>query len=125
MENSQYQKWVNISFVVLAGLVGYLLFSAGQHVAGAYDLEARVKNINLILQGGAIVLAGIVFFILYRHDEANQFMNEVATELARVTWPTQKETSNGTVIVIVMVLASGMILGLFDYIWTHLLQMIL
>jgi preprotein translocase subunit SecE len=125
METSQYQKWVNLCYLALAGLVVYLVFATGQHAVAAYDLESRVRNIDLILRGASILLGAIVFFGLYRHEQANQFMNEVVTELVRVTWPTHKETTNGTIIVLVMVLVSGMVLGLFDYLWTHMLKMIL
>jgi preprotein translocase subunit SecE len=125
MEPTQYQKWVNLSYLAVAGLVLYITLTAGQYAVSAYDLEARIHNVDLVLRGLSIALAGLTFLVLYRHEQANQFMNEVVTELARVTWPTQKETTNGTVIVIVMVLVSGMLLGLFDYIWTNLLKMVL
>ena len=96
METSQYQKWVNLSYLAVAGLVIYITFTAGQYAVGAYDLESRVRNIELILQGGFHRRwARSRFLVLYRHEQANQFMNEVMTELTRVTWPTQKETSNG------------------------------
>jgi preprotein translocase subunit SecE len=109
----------------VAGIVLYVAFTAGQYAVGAYDLETRVRNVELVLRGASILLGAIVFFVLYRNQQANQFMNEVVTELARVTWPTHKETTNGTIIVIVMVLVSGMVLGLFDYIWTNMLKMVL
>ena len=125
MEPSQYQKWVNLSYLAVAALILYVTFAAGQYAISAYDLEARIHNVDLILRGVSILLAAVTFFVLYRHEQANQFMNEVATELARVTWPTSKETTNGTIIVIVMVIVSGMILGLFDYIWTNLLKMVI
>ena len=125
METPQYQKWVNLSYLAVAGLMLYISFTAGQYAVSAYDLEARIHNVELVLRGVSILLGGIVFLVLYRHQQANQFMNEVATELARVSWPTHKETSNGTIVVIVMVIVSGMVLGLFDYIWTNLLKMVL
>jgi preprotein translocase subunit SecE len=52
-------------------------------------------------------------------------MNEVAMELSRVSWPTQKETTAATFMVIIMVVISGMVLGFFDYLWTVLLKWIL
>jgi preprotein translocase subunit SecE len=122
---SQYQKWVNLSYLLFAGLVGYVIFSGAGHFAGAYDLEARVRNVDLMIRGGSLLVGAIVFFVLYRNEQANQFMNEVVTELARVTWPTQKETTNATIIVLVAVLVSGMVLGLLDYIWTSLLKLVL
>ncbi|OGD43298.1 preprotein translocase subunit SecE [Candidatus Azambacteria bacterium RIFOXYD1_FULL_42_11] len=66
-----------------------------------------------------------MFLALLRNQKANKFMNEVMVELSRVTWPTQKETSSATFIVIIMVLISGLILGLLDYVWTKLLQLVL
>ena len=124
MEN-QHQKWVSLSYLALAALVGYVLFLSGLKIAAAWDLEARVRNIEVMVRLGSLGLAGLVFLILYRNNQANQFMNEVVSELAKVTWPTQKETSSATFIVIVMVLISGLVLGVLDYVWTRLLQLVL
>lgn len=122
---SQYQKWVNLSYLAVAALVGYILFSMSIKIVGTYDLEARVKNIELILRGVSILVAAVTFGILYWNEQANTFMNEVMEELARVTWPTQKETSHATLIVIIMVIISGMVLGFLDYVWTQLLKSVL
>jgi preprotein translocase SecE subunit len=125
METSPHQKWVNLSYLVLAAIVGYVIFALGLKIAGAWDLEARVRQIDLIIRGASVGIGGILFLVLWRHDDANQFMNEVMVELSRVTWPTQKETTSATGVVIIMVLLSGMMLGLFDYCWTMLMKWIL
>jgi preprotein translocase SecE subunit len=122
---SNYQKWVNLSYLAVAILLGYLVFSLAAKVVGIYDLETRVRNVELIIRGLSMVAAGILFLVLYRNQQANQFMNEVMVELSRVTWPTQKETINGTIVVIIMVIFSGLVLGLLDYLWTTLLKWIL
>ncbi len=124
MEN-QNQKWVNLSFFTVAALVAYVVFALAIKVVGTYDLEARIRNIDLILQVGAIGIGVVGFLVLNRHERANQFMHEVVAELTRVTWPTQKETSSATFIVIIMVLISGTLLGFLDFIWTRLIQLIL
>jgi preprotein translocase SecE subunit len=122
---SQYQKWVNLSYLAVAILFGYIVFSMAGKIVGAYDLEARIRNIDLILRGVSALLGAILFIVLYRHEEANQFMNEVMVELSRVAWPTQKDTSSATLVVIVMVVVSGIVLGLLDYIWIKLVQWVL
>ncbi len=122
---SEHQKWVNLSYLAVAILFGYIIFSTTGKIVGAYDLEARVRNIDLILRGISVLSGGILFLVLYKHEQANQFMNEVMVELSRVTWPTQKDTRSATVVVIIMVLISGMILGLLDYCWVQLLKWIL
>jgi preprotein translocase subunit SecE len=122
---SQYQKWVNLSFLAAAALLGYIIFALSLKVVGIYDLESRVRSIDLIVRGVSLSVGAILFLVLYKNDQANQFMNEVMVELSRVTWPTQKETTSATFIVIVMVLISGVILGLLDYLWVALLKMVL
>jgi preprotein translocase subunit SecE len=122
---SQYQKWVTLSYLALAGLVAYIVFSTSGKLVSMYDIEARVRNIDLILRVGSVFVGAIALLALYRSDQANQFMNEVMEELSRVTWPTQKETSSATFIVIVMVVVSGMILGFLDYCWTQVIKWVL
>jgi preprotein translocase SecE subunit len=122
---SQHQKWVNLSYLAVALLVGYIVFSMTGKLVGTYDLEARIHNIDLIFRVLS-VLIGVGFFLaLYRNQKTNQFMNEVVVELSRVTWPTQKDTTSATLVVIVMVVISGMILGLLDYCWIQLLKWVL
>jgi preprotein translocase subunit SecE len=124
MEN-QYQKWVSLSYLVLAALVGFIVFTLSFKLVGTYDLEARVRNIDLMVRGLSILAGGLVFLILYRNDKTNQFMNEVVVELSRVTWPQSKETASATFIVIIMVLISGVFLGVLDYVWSLVLKSIL
>jgi preprotein translocase subunit SecE len=124
MENQQ-QKWVTMSFVAAAALLAFLVFSFGQKFIGAYDLEARVRNIEVLLQAGSVLVGFILFVCLYRSDAINQFMSEVVVELSRVSWPTQKETRAATLLVVVMVLISGFFLGLLDYLWTVVLKWVI
>jgi len=121
MENQQ-QKWVTVSFVAVSALLAFLLFSFGQKLSGAYDLEARFHNAELILLGIAVLSGLVLFLALNRSEAINQFMAEVVVELSRVSWPTQKETRASTVLVVIMVVVSGLFLGLMDYLWTVILK---
>lgn len=122
---TQHQKWVTVSYVAAAALLSFVLFEVSQKVVGAYDLEARLRNIDLMVRGFSIFVGLSSFFLLYRNDKVNQFMSEVVVELSRVTWPTQKETTSATLLVVIMVLVSGMVLGFLDYLWTVLLKWVL
>ena len=124
MEN-QNQKWVNLSYLAASVLFGYIVFLVIGRIVGIYDLETRVRNIDLILRGVSVLVGGLLFIVLYKNEKSNQFMNEVVVELSRVTWPSQKETTSATFIVIVMVVISGMVLGLLDYFWVQLMKWIL
>jgi preprotein translocase subunit SecE len=123
--NAENRKWVLGGFIAIAMLVGYILMQTLFKLAGIWDLEARVKSIDLVIQIGSLLVAFGVFFFLTKHEKSNQFTTEVVTELSRVTWPTQKETTSATMIVIVMVIVTGVILGLLDYVWARLIQLVL
>jgi preprotein translocase subunit SecE len=120
-----YQKWVNLCYLVLSISVGYLLFTAGGKLVGAYDLETKIRNIDLILRGLSTFSGVVLFVSLYRHRVVNQFMNEVVLELSRVHWPSARETRVSTFVVVLMVLISGMILGLLDYLWVQVVRWML
>ena len=121
MENQQ-QKWVTVSFVAVSVLLAFLVFSLGQKLSGAYDLEARFKSVELVVQGLSVLVGLVLFFFLNRNESVNQFMTEVVVELSRVSWPSQKETRASTILVVIMVVISGLFLGLMDYLWTVVLK---
>lgn len=125
MENQQNQKWVNACFLFVSVLFGYILFAALFKLAGIYDFEAKVRNIDLVIRLVSLGLGSLLFLILLKSDTTNQFMHEVVAELSRVTWPTQKETVSATFIVIIMVLVTGVLLWLVDNFWTRVIQWIL
>jgi len=124
MEN-QHQKWVTLSYLAIAALLAFVALQLGQKLVGAYDLEARVRNAELMIRGFSVFAGLLLFVALYRSEQATQFMTEVVVELSRVTWPTQKETSADTILVIVMVVISGLFLGFLDYLWTVILKWVI
>ena len=124
MENSN-QKWVNMSFLAVSVLIAYILFAGFFKLAGVYDFESKVKNVDLIIRFGSIGIGTLLFIILYKNETVNQFMHETVTELSRVTWPTTKDTLSSTWVVLIMVLITGLLLGLMDKFWTLVIQWIL
>jgi preprotein translocase subunit SecE len=53
-----------------------------------------------------------------------KYFNETVGELRKVTWPTRKEATNLTVIVIAVVLAMGAFLGVLDLIYSRVFALI-
>ena len=56
---------------------------------------------------------------------AAEFFREVKVELKKVTWPTRKQTTGTTVVVILFVFVVAAFLGLFDYGLSRLVQLVL
>ncbi|MCB9555879.1 MAG: preprotein translocase subunit SecE [Deltaproteobacteria bacterium] len=54
----------------------------------------------------------------WRKEETFRQAQEVIGELTKVTWPSRKDTSAATVVVIVTVIIFSAFLGLFDMVWS-------
>ena len=122
MEN-QHQKVVSISYLALAALVAFVTLAGMMKLANTYDLESRVKSIELVIRGLSVAIGAGVFFGLYSNSKANTFTNEVASELlTKVTWPTRRDTMMATMVVIVTVLIAGLMFAFFDWVFTVSLQ---
>ena len=65
----------------------------------------------------AVEVKGIV-------NKVEQFLREVRAELKKITWPGRKETIASTMVVIVIVLISGVYLGIVDAILSRLIRYI-
>ena len=52
-----------------------------------------------------------------------QYLKETRGELKHVSWPTRKQAVTFTVVVIIISLATAAYLGLFDYLFTGLIQL--
>ena len=70
------------------------------------------------------MIATLVGILMYRSDRYYFLANEVASELKKVTWPTAKEVRTATFVVVVMAIISAVILGLFDFVWSNLTELV-
>ncbi len=66
---------------------------------------------------GALCGFGLAFY-LWRHPRVNRLAIEIVTELSKVSWPTRKELSASTVVVIVVSVLASAIIGVFDMFWS-------
>jgi len=57
-------------------------------------------------------------------NKLTNYVKESVEEMKKVTWPTKKETSNYTLLVIGISIAVALFLGLLDYIFNYGFQFI-
>lgn len=113
-------KPVHLMYLCGAVLLFYLLQWTIDWVWG-YVATAPSEFQITMLSGVVAVIAGIA---LYRNDRVYTLANEVAGELKKVTWPTAKEIRTATMVVLVMSIISAIILGLFDFVWSNLTEIV-
>ena len=86
-----------------------------------YFVAAPDELLTTAVAGVIALSAGI---ILYKNNRIYHLTNEVASELGKVTWPTAKEVRAATIVVIIMSLLSATILGVFDFVWSQLTEVV-
>ena len=106
-------KWVHLMFAAGGLLLAYLLVNATEWILGYF-----FKPSDLLVLPLALGVAGVATYVSWRNKNLFTKCQEIVLELMRVTWPTRKETSAATVVVIITVIIFSMFLGLFDMIWS-------
>ncbi len=79
------------------------------------------SSVSLVLGG---LIAGIVVLIYYRKPDVRTWADEVAEQLGKVNWPTRKEVSNHTVVVLAVGAVLTLYLSLLDRFWGFLTNLI-
>jgi preprotein translocase subunit SecE len=105
-------KFVHLTFALGGILAAFVLSRTGDWV-WSYFAKPNDLAINLF----AILVAGGAAFAAYRNEGIFASVVDVTRELEKVSWPTRKETSAATVVVLVTVIISAVILSSFDALW--------
>jgi len=113
-------KPVHLIFLVGAVILFYLLQWSIDWIWGYFAPSPSDFKISL----AAATLATITGIAFYKNDRMYGLANEVASELKKVTWPTPKEVRQATVVVIIMSILSAVVLGLFDFVWHNLTDLV-
>lgn len=106
-------KFVHLTFALGALLAAFVLSRAGDW---AWSYFAKPND--LVVNGFAILVAGVAAVATYRNEKVYAQVVDITRELEKVTWPTRKETSAATVVVIVTVVIAALILSSFDALWS-------
>ena len=109
------KKYVNALFIFF----GAVVFLVTQHyisvIIGYFQLGRKIGDATIFIENLVPILAGIATFaILHKTPKAYNFCSDSVNELVKVTWPAQKDTVLGTIVVIITVLVSGAALGVLD-----------
>lgn len=114
-----------ITYLAVAGLFWYLFSAALSYVAVYFHLLDRYSFIGPVVNIGPIVLGVLASLSLYKVKRLRDYFIDVIAEVKKVTWPPKKETWGATVVVIIAVLISALMLGVFDWISSTLIKYIL
>lgn len=114
-----YTRFVYAAYMAGAMLVAFLTAKAA-HVAwyrlGQWKPELGEPRDEIVYVAAGII--GVMVALYYwRKPESRQYANEVAEELSKVTWPSRKEVTNSTTVVLFYTLFATGFFYLMDQFW--------
>jgi preprotein translocase SecE subunit len=106
-------RWVHMMFATGGLVLAWLVVKTTEWV-WAYFEKPKAIVADVI----GIGVGTLVAFLAWRNQDTFTKATEITMELKKVTWPTRKETSAATIVVVVTVIISAIFLGVFDLIWS-------
>jgi preprotein translocase subunit SecE len=116
------KKAITISFVALGMLIGLVTHLLLQFFAQNFSAVARIESDELFSNGLPVVFGALTFLVMQFNRKVVDFSDGVISELKKVVWPSRKDTTLMTVVVVITLLVSGAIVGVYDSIWAYLIN---
>jgi preprotein translocase subunit SecE len=116
-----YRRFVYAAYFGFAIIVTFIAAKSGNMIW--YRVSQWKPQWNLgdpsdeLIWVGAAALGIILTLYYYRKPSSRQYVDEVANELSQVTWPSRKEVTNGTSVVIVTTVFATAFFALMDRFW--------
>lgn len=105
-------KWLAVLVLVVAGIAGFYYFS---------EIALFLRVIGLLVLTGLIALLALQ---TTKGQQALEFFKGARSEVRKVTWPTRPETTQLTIIVLVVVLVAALCLWVIDFILFRLISLL-
>lgn len=117
-----YQRYVYAAYMAFALLAAFLIAKAGHSAwfrLGQWKPELGEPKDELVFPVAGIL--GVLIALYYwRKPEARQYSDEVAEELSKVTWPSRKEVTNSTTVVVLTTVFATVFFALMDRFWSFI-----
>lgn len=108
------KKIITLSFVGAAFLAAFVVNVLLESLSAASGAVAKLVSYDAVAHGLPLVTGLVCFFALQLNSKTLAWADEVVSEIGRVVWPSSKDTSAMTIVVCVMLVISGVVLGLMD-----------
>jgi preprotein translocase subunit SecE len=116
------QKILTMSFLIFSALISVSFSLLMKAFAGAFGVIARLHDLDIIKHGLPVLIGLGLFVYLQFNSKVLTWGDEVVVEIKKVVWPSKKDTTGMTVVVIVMVLISSLIITAFDFLSGYIIN---
>lgn len=107
-------KIITVSFAVASALLGLTTHLLIKAFAGAFGVVARFADSDSVTHGLPVAVGIVVFAVLQFNPKILAWGGDVVTEIRKIVWPSRKDTTAMTIVVVIMVLISSVIISTFD-----------
>ncbi len=119
------RKIIITSYLTSAMVVWFMARHTFQYFYLTFYQIRRLPGIAIAREGIPVILGLVVFGILFTNPKVNQFLEEVVSELRKVTWPSREEVIRSTTVVIICIAFCSVVLGAFDLAWGKVISYLL
>ncbi len=113
------RKYVHLVFMVGALILSWIMIQFLQLLWSYGFVQKLIGHPHELYSRIAGILIGVGFVGYYWTRESSfEKVGSIVNELSRVTWPTKQETQSATYVVIITVIISAVIMGVFDWWWS-------
>lgn len=117
------RKLTLASYIFLSVVVWFYTRSIVQYVYVNFSKVRRMlMGMEVVREALPLVFAVVTFIVLFKHPKVNLFMDEVVSELKKVTWPGREDVVRSTTVVIICIMIASVILASFDVVWGRLMS---
>ena len=118
------KKFITVTFALFSILLGFVISLLMGVLAGSFAAIARVQSSPELSNGIPVVIAFAVFLLLQFNTKSVDFIDGVISEMKKVVWPTKKDTWLMTVVVVITLILSGIVVGLYDMFWAKVITLL-
>ena len=111
-----------VSFYLTCSML--LWFLSRSSLQFLYTTSYQIKKFaafRTIQEALPVVLGFGLFVVLMKHPKVNLVLDEVVSELKKVTWPKREDVVKSTTVVLICIMIASFILAGFDLVWGKLI----
>ena len=118
------KKFITVTFALASILLGFVISLLMGVLAGSFAIIARVESSPELSNGIPVVIALAVFLFLQFNAKTVDFIDGVIVEMKKVVWPSKKDTWLMTIVVVITLILSGIVVGLYDMFWAKVITLL-
>lgn len=118
-------KILTMSFALAALLAGFTLHLLIVVSAGAFGVVARMADSDVVRHGVPVAFGLALFALLQFNPKIWNWGEEVVSEIRKVVWPSRKDVTAMTIVVIIFVILASIVIAAFDMLSSQILNVLL